>query len=56
MHKIQVTAEVSDAFFNRYADEARREGVKVEALLEKTINCLLKEFEEEEEVVPVDPS
>ena len=56
MRKVTVTAQVSDAFYHRYEEEARREGVSVEALVAKTVNCLLKELEQEEEAVPCDPS
>jgi len=49
MPKIKIEVELSDTFFRAYEAEARRQGVKVEALVEQTANCLLKELEREEE-------
>ena len=48
MHKVHVWAELSEETFRAYAGEAHRRGVKVEALVEQTINELLKELENEE--------
>jgi hypothetical protein len=48
MHKLQVWAELSDEKYEAYEQEAERRGVKVETLLEQTVNCLLHELEEEE--------
>ena len=56
MPSLRIAVEVSDDFFHRYEEEARREGVKIEQLLEQTVNTLLKELEREEEVSPIDPS
>ena len=48
MPKIRVEAEISDEHLRAYEGEARREGVPVEKLVEKTVNVLLKELEREE--------
>jgi hypothetical protein len=53
MHQVQIKAELSDAFYRAYEAEARRQGVKVEQLLEQTVNTLLKELEKEEEDHPI---
>ena len=52
MTKVQVWVDVSEEHFHRYEGEARRRGVPVEALVEHTVNCLLKEFEDEERECP----
>jgi hypothetical protein len=48
MHKVQVWAEITDTHYRAYQAEARRQGVKVERLVEQTVNCLLRELEQEE--------
>jgi hypothetical protein len=48
MHKVSVTAELSDEMYDAYAGEARRQGVDVERLVQQTVNCLLRELEAEE--------
>jgi hypothetical protein len=48
MRRVQVWAELSDETFDAYEGEARRRGVKVESLVEQTVNCLLRELEQEE--------
>jgi len=48
MRKVSVTAELSDEEYRAYEREATRQGVKVETLVEQTVNCLLHELEEEE--------
>jgi hypothetical protein len=53
VHKVQVTAELSDEFFRSYEAEARRQGVEVEALIQQTVNTLLRELEQEEEDHPI---
>jgi hypothetical protein len=52
MHKLQVWAELSDDAYRAYQSEAAREGVKVEKLVEHTVNTLLHELEEEEKEGP----
>ena len=52
MTKVQIWVEVSEEHYNRYEGEARRRGVQVESLVEHTVNCLLKEFEDEERECP----
>ncbi len=49
MHRIQVWAEVSERHFQAYEAEAKRRGVSVQELVEQTVNCLLRELEQEEE-------
>ncbi|MEK6612778.1 MAG: hypothetical protein AABZ29_08330 [Gemmatimonadota bacterium] len=48
MPKIRIEAEISEEHLRAYEDEARREGVSVETLVEKTVNVLLRELEQEE--------
>jgi len=52
MPKVQIWVEVSEEHFHRYEGEARRRGVPVESLVSHTVNCLLKEFEDEERECP----
>lgn len=52
MPKVKISVDVSEEHYNRYQGEARRRGVPVEALVEHTVNCLLKEFEDEERECP----
>jgi hypothetical protein len=49
MRKVRVWAEVSDSHFVAYEGEAARQGVPVEDLIQRTVNCLLLELEREEE-------
>jgi len=44
-----VWAEVSDSHFQAYECEAARQEVPVEDLIQQTVNCLLREFERDEE-------
>lgn len=48
MHRIPVTAELSDEMYGAYEGEARRQGVAIERLVQQTVNCLLRELEAEE--------
>jgi hypothetical protein len=48
MHRVAVTVELSDGMFEAYEGEARRQEVDVERLVQQTVNCLLRELEEEE--------
>ncbi len=48
MPKIRIEAEITEEHLRAYEDEARREGVSVETLVEKTVNVLLRELEQEE--------
>lgn len=52
MPKVQIWVEVSEEHFHRYEGEARRRGVPVETLVAHTVNCLLKEYEDEERDCP----
>jgi len=49
MRKVRVWAEVSDSHFLAYQSEAARQGVRVENLIQQTVNCLLRELERDEE-------
>ena len=53
MHQVKITAELSDEFYHAYESEARRQGVKIEELVEQTVNTLLRELEKEEEDHPI---
>jgi hypothetical protein len=48
MHRIRVWAELSDEKFHDFEGEARRQGVRIEELVERTVNCLLRELERDE--------
>ncbi|MBI3981844.1 MAG: hypothetical protein HY337_02955 [Gemmatimonadetes bacterium] len=52
MYKVRVWAELSDAEYHAYECEAVRRGVKVETLVQQTVNCLLHELEEDERKGP----
>ncbi len=56
MRKLRITVQLSDAFYHQYEEEARRENVDVESLVEQTANTLLRELEKEEEDSFVSPS
>jgi len=49
MRKVQVWAELTDEHYHAYEAEAKRRGVTMEELVQQTVNCLLREMEEEEE-------
>ena len=49
MHKVRVWAELTDEHYRAYEAEAKRRGVSVEELVQHTVNCLLKELEQEED-------
>lgn len=53
VRKVQVVAELSDELFRSYEAEARRQGVKVESLIQQTVNTLLRELEQDEEDHPI---
>lgn len=48
MHQIAVMVDLSDEMYQAYEGEARRQGVEVERLVQQTVNCLVRELEEEE--------
>jgi hypothetical protein len=52
MHKVRVWVEMSDDMFEAYEGEARRQGVTLEALVQQTVNCLIKELDDEEHEGP----
>ena len=49
MPKVTVCARVSQEHFHALQEEAARRGVKVEALVEQTVNALIQELEDESE-------
>lgn len=53
MPKVKIEAELSEEFFRAYERQAKRKGVKVEDLVEKTVNGLLEDLEHEEEDHPI---
>lgn len=57
MQRVRVWAEVSDEHFRAWQAEARRRDVPVEDLVQQTVNCLLRELEDEQdrECPPHDP-
>jgi len=48
MPKVRVEAELSEEHLKAYQDEAKRQGVPVELLVQQTVNVLLRELEQEE--------
>ncbi len=48
MPRIRIEAELSAEHLRAYEDEAKREGVPVERLVQQTVNALLRELEQEE--------
>jgi hypothetical protein len=48
MPRIRVEAELSEEHLRAYEDEAKRQGVPVERLVQQTVNVLLRELEQEE--------
>ena len=48
MPKIRIEAEISEEHLRAYEGEAQRQGVPVEKLVEKTVNVLLQELEQDE--------
>jgi hypothetical protein len=52
MHKVQVWAELSDDMYEALRDEARRQGVPLETLVQQTVNCLIRELDAEEHEGP----
>ncbi len=49
MPKVTIEAELSEEFYRAYEREAKRKGVKMKELVERTVNDLLEELEREEE-------
>jgi hypothetical protein len=47
VHKLRVWAELSDETYLAYEREAARQGVRVETLVQQTLNTLLHELEDE---------
>jgi hypothetical protein len=48
MHQVAVTVQLSDEMYQAYEGEARRQGVELERLVQQTVNCLVRELEDEE--------
>ena len=49
MTRVQICIELAEAVYRAYEREAERRGVKVEELVEQTVNTLLKEVARDEE-------
>jgi hypothetical protein len=49
MPKLKIEAELSEEFYRAYEREAKRKGVEMKDLVERTVNGLLEELEHEEE-------
>ncbi|MGD8698383.1 MAG: hypothetical protein PVJ43_03780 [Gemmatimonadales bacterium] len=49
MHKVRVWAELTDEHYKAYEAEAKRRGTSIEELVQHTVNCLLRELEQEED-------
>ncbi len=49
MPKVTIEAELSEECYRAYEREAKRKGVKMKELVERTVNGLLEELEREEE-------
>jgi hypothetical protein len=48
MPRIRVEAELSEEQLRAYQDQAKRQGVPVERLVQQTVNILLRELEQEQ--------
>jgi hypothetical protein len=48
MPKVRIEAELSEEHLRAYQEEAKRQGVAVELLVQQTVNVLLQELEQEE--------
>lgn len=49
MSKVHICVDVTEEALRAFEAEARREGVTVQSLLEKTVNGLLRDMEREED-------
>ncbi len=49
MPKLTIEAELSEEFYRAYEREAKRKGVNMKDLVERTVNGLLEELEHDEE-------
>ncbi len=47
MSKVRICIDIPDEAFRAFQDAAEREGLAVDALLERTVNNLLRELERE---------
>lgn len=47
MHRMRVWAELSDQWYDELDAEAKRQGKKLETLVQDTVNNLIKELEDE---------
>jgi len=48
MHKVQVWVELPDNKFDAYVNESRRRGVTVESLVQRMVQSLLHDVEQDE--------
>jgi hypothetical protein len=53
MPKVKIEAQLSEECYHTYEVEAKRQGVPIETLVERTVNVLLKEKECEEDSDPI---
>jgi hypothetical protein len=49
MSQVHICIELSEASIRSFEAEARREGLTLQAVLERTVNGLLRDMEREEE-------
>jgi hypothetical protein len=58
MSKVLIWADLNDELYRAYEEEARRRGIALESLVEKTVNRLLVEMKREldGEDHPITPS
>ena len=49
MSKVHICIDLSDAALRSFEAEARREGVTLQSILERTVNGLIRDMEHEEE-------
>ncbi len=47
MSKIHIWADLNEDLYRAYEEEARRRGIEVESLVERTVNRLLREMKRE---------
>ncbi len=53
MPKVTIEAELSERLLRAYQQEAERKGLKVEELIEKTVNNLIAEMERDIDDHPI---
>lgn len=53
MHKLTVEIDLSDHLFHAYECEAKRQDKKIEDMIAKLVNGLIREMEQEESEPPM---